>query len=55
MQPKHKKLDLAEIAGEPQAKTDELEELLLFAWLCTNSQDDVAHPIRFESGIKFDA
>lgn len=55
MKPKQKKLDLVGTAGEPQARPDELEELLLFAWLCTNSQDDIAHPIRFESGIKFDA
>lgn len=55
MKPKQKKIDMVGMAGEPQAKADELEELLLFAWLCTNSKDDVAHPLRFENVVKFDS
>ena len=55
MQSKKKKIDCVGMMGEPQAKPDELEELLLFAWLCTNSKDDVAHPVRFENVVKFDA
>ena len=53
MPPKQKKPDRLEVASEFQG--DELDDFLRFAWLCSNSNDDIAHPIRFESVIKFDA
>ena len=55
MPPKSKNLEVMEMLVEPQSLKNELEDLLMLAWLCSNSKDDIAHPIRFESVVKFDA